>query len=157
MSALQNQAALTGAPGVLKLGDLELLVTKPSAQDLVAMQRWVLSQPLANEPQGISSAELAGLSDSDRVIVLREYAKAAKSKRMPTDAEIMLLVTSPAGVARQVWNAARRHQPSLKIEDIARLVTDANADQVSEALDVALGVDPEGEGSSDPKAPAGPG
>jgi len=152
MSKLSNQAAVAGTPGVLVIGERTLLVQKPSANDLLLMQRWVLSQPTVGETQGLCDADLNGLSPERQLLLIREFAKAKNGKRTPTDAEIMQLTYSPAGVALQLWLAARKNHPDFTREKAAALVTADNADQVAIGLDAACDAE---DGTSDPKKPAG--
>lgn len=153
-----SQAAVAGSPGVLVIetdgGPHTFLVGKPSTNDLIAMQRWIHAHPLKELPgRGLSSDELAGLKPEEKLILLREYAKAKGQRREPTEGEVLDLVFSPGGVAMQVWLAARKHDRSLKREAIAELITEENYEQVSADLDAALGAE---EGASDPKKPDGP-
>lgn len=157
--SLAKQAAVAGAPGVLELVDAAgtphtLLVTRPSAADLITMRKWVLAQPLPDQgqAQGLTSEELEGLKPEERALLIREYARAKGTRREPTESEAVLAVFSPAGVAMQLWLAARRNHPELKKGDVAALVTEANYEQVLDDLDRALGAS---EDPADPKAPAG--
>lgn len=158
--SLAKQSAVAGAPGVLVVKDAAgqehtLLVNKPSATDLILMRKWVLAQPLpeGGAGQGLTSEELGGLKPEERVLLIREYARAKGTRREPTEGEATQLVYSAPGVAMQVWLAARRHHPGLTKEAVAKLVTEANWEQVISDLDAAVGAD---EDPDDPKAPGGP-
>jgi hypothetical protein len=157
--SLAKQAAVAGAPGVLDIQDADgkthtFLVSRPSASDLIVMRKWILAQSLPDQgqAQGLTSAELEGLKPEERALLIREYARAKGSRREPTENEAVLIVFSPAGVAMQVWLAARRHQPGLKKEEVGALVTESNYEQVINDLDRAIGA---AEDPDDPKAPAG--
>jgi len=157
--SLAKQAAVAGAPGVLDVVAADgkthtFLVARPSASDLITMRKWVLSQPLpdAGQGQGLTSADLEGLKPEERARLIREYARAQGQRREPTESEAVQIVFSPAGVAMQLWLAARRNHPELKKGDVAELVTEGNYEQVLDALDRALDAS---EDPTDPKAPAG--
>lgn len=153
---------LISAPGSLTITADDvvttLLVSAPTPADLMTMRRWVRARPSKADSQGLSSAELEGLSAEDRIVVLKEYARTAKGKRDLSPEELLDVLQSPEGCACMVWLAAKRHQPGLRLEDVQALVTAANVDQVLADFDEAAGVeDEEGEeGTIDPKAD-GPG
>lgn len=145
------QSAVVGGGGLLTIAGRTFVVHKPSAQDEILMQKWLLAQPLKSS--GINTEELAGLSEKEKLIVLREVAKNVRTKRSPSEADLVELLYSPGGVAMQIWLAARHDDPTLKFEDVKGLVTEANAIDLSVALDEAVkGI---GEDNADPKAPAG--
>lgn len=153
MSRLENQSAVAGSPGVLEVGGRTLLVCKPSPRDLLVMQKWLLSRPVEDEDKGLTSAEMAGLSPEDKLLLIREYAKAKRGKRSPTEGEVINSIYSVEGVVMQLWLACRKHQPGIQKADIEPLVTAENYDDVLTSLDASLLA---AEDTPDPKSPAGP-
>lgn len=153
----KRQHDVIGAPAPLRVdgpdGPRDFLVNKPSPVDLATMQKWVLAQPLSEPSQGLTSDEMAGLKPEDRVLLVREYAKVKSTRRAPNEIEVIQLITSAAGVAMQLWLAARRNHPGLSLDDVRKLVTDSNAIQVSVDMDAAL--EPDDGEPDDPKALAG--
>jgi hypothetical protein len=155
MKPSKSQASVAGTPGLLEIpGDQPrtLLVTKPSANDLIIVRRWVLSQQLPEQARGLSSAELAGLTPEDRMVLIKEYAKAkAGGRREPTEAESLELLCSREGVVLMVWLAARKHQPITR-EEVSAFVTAENCEEIMALLDKAIDANEE---PTDPKAPGG--
>lgn len=149
-----NQAAVVGGGGILTVGGRTFVVRKPSARDLVLMQKWLMSQPLKHQG-GLTEDDLKNLSPEHQMMLIREFAKVSKTRRAPTEAEAMEMVLSPAGVAMQLWLAARWDQPGLTQEEIRKLITEDNVTDVIVDLDEAVRADPTGGESDDPKAPGG--
>lgn len=150
----RTQAAVVGVKGLLQLGDLSLLVNPPTTQDLITVQKWVLSQPIASQ-KGISSKELEGLSAEDKKLVIDSYIKNRGAKRMPSEAEVVELLNTIEGTALQVWLASRDSHPDLLLEDVKTRITPENILKVKADLDLATRAPGDELDEEDPKASPG--
>lgn len=144
---------LISAPAPLTIGDRVFMVSKPTTADSLTAYNWAMQHLKEAKPQGLSREELEGLPPHLQELMVKEYAKAARTgRRKITDEDIAEAMLTIEGTAFMIWVSAKKQEPSLKLAEVQGLITEANYLQVYADFGEATGLTNE-EGDVDPKAP----
>ncbi|VTS03282.1 hypothetical protein [Tuwongella immobilis] len=150
----RHSQEIISAPGPLTIGNRTLLVSAPTPADLFTMRKWIFANAerilQSSQPVGLQQADLDRLDPEAQQTLLREFAMARSRKRELSADELFDVTTSPEGAAMMVWLATRKHDRSIRLEEIQALIDASNVDQVLADFDTATGVQVEDQ--IDPKA-----
>ena len=133
--------------------DRTFLVAKPTKKDSLTIYNWAVNHLKESKPQGLSREELEGLPAHLQELMVKEYAKAARSgRRQITEEDITEAMLTPEGTAFMIWVSAKKTEPALKLAEVQALVNADNFEQVYADFGEATGII-DAEGDVDPKAP----
>jgi hypothetical protein len=141
----KRNADTLDVPGVLEFlskegNTITWMVTKPSPRDILTIRHWVREQitPKTGSIVPFTPQELASFPAKERKIILEAFARDRAKNGRPREekldeAEVMELLLSRDGIVRMIHLSAKKHQPSLTLEQVNQLITEDNCVDIHRA------------------------
>jgi hypothetical protein len=133
---------LISPQGTIKLGDTTYLVSKPTEKDIFCIYSYAKKQAkkLYNPIKKVLDT-INGLEVSKDIIekLILQAGRVSQSEEVPDEAITDFLI-SPAGASFYTFILCRKNHPEIKLEDIEKLITEANSVTIFAELDEASGV-----------------
>lgn len=141
---MSESAKSSPGGGPVVIGDVTFVISELSAESENQFYRFLegLARAATN-PYTLAKPALDAANPADRLAMLQTIAlSASKGEAEPGTRVINRQRESPKGVAYELWIRTRTAHPSVKLEEIEAIVTDANCLIVSDAIvDVLRGPD----------------
>lgn len=143
---------LAKLPAVLKIGERELVILKPTPRAFIDVDAWMTERAKAHcvSPLDYVVKQHMHLPPAAFAVAVSEAIKLGSGGgAKPTREAVWVEYSTLEGVRFQAWYHARAAHPDLKLEELTPLITPDNFPIVGDELDKALKL-----AALDPNAPA---